>query len=342
VSYNEHIRKGFSIVNRKPGLIIKRLAFGIVLPLLLFLVLYLPVLSSLREALAAIGSHEGIRLALERPRETASMILWTVLFSYAALVICLLAFLAGGAYSEKTALGVLSDMISRDMGIQRPGGSLREGRGGYRPLMLYSLIFSIVLLALMLAFGLLGAIVAGLVAALVPAEGILMQTMLLITTGATFFLSLVFLYCVRLEGLAFLVLDGLSAPKAFFMALGRLWRNPASANATALMLTGYGLLQPLMVLGAWGLFKVPDIGVELSFIWFALWLVLDIYLGLCIKAAVFVAHGNESQQEPQAPVTMEEVAGILGDASGPPVDTPDVWGYYENMESREGHQDTAI
>jgi len=331
-------------VNRNPRLMVMRLVLGVLLPLLVFLVLYLPVLLSLREALHALGTPGGILSALENPREAVTMILRPVLYSYAALLVCLIVYLGGSAISETSALRVLAGAVSPHVAIT----GAPKGRGEYRQLALYSLVFSIAYILVLFAFAFLGATVAGLLAALGPVDGTLLRTMLVLATSASFVMSLIYLYSVRLEGIAFLTLDGTNAPGAFISALRSLWRNPGSANAISLMLAGYGLLQPLMALGALGLLNVPDAGAVLTSVWCVIWVVLDIYLGLGIKATVLVAHRSASPHRSLTSIRIEDVVGILDDADDTLVDTPDVWGFYEGREGREtsegdenGHEGTA-
>jgi len=322
-------------VNRKPGLIAMRFTLGFAFPVALFLVLYLPVLTSLYGALESLASSEGIRGVLERPGEALSLLLGPVLFSYLALLISMIAALYGGMLSDASLLKALSGQLLKPGGATPARGIINAGRGFLRPLMLYSLVYSIALLLVLFAIGLIAVIVFALAMALAAEDALYMSTMLLLTAGSVFLLTLLCLHSIRLEGLAFLSLDGLRPPEAFFRAARALWQDTDSAGGIGLMLACFALFQPLMAALAFVLGRIQGMGAVLAVaFWCLAWLLLDIYIGAGIKATVLVSHYNRTREVALAlmPVTLDDVAAFLKAADEPAVLSNGVWDYFEREE----------
>jgi hypothetical protein len=337
VGYFEHIRKGFFIANRNPGLIAMRLVLGFALPALIFILLYLPVLASFRDAVEALFSTDGLRRALERPDDALSMLMAPALYSYAVFLAFLLVLMIGNTFSEARTLRALSLSLGGNGRGLHAGVKPGALRGTYRSLMSYSFLCSVALLMLLSVFVALGAIVAVLVSSLPSGGGVLLQTMLLVAYGGALVLSLLCLYSIRLWGLAFMYMDGLRATEALFRAARLLWRKPALMNEAVCMLGAYVLLQPLMALSLWGLLNVPEAGMAPAALFCLVWLVLDIYLGLLLKAAVFAANHDiiQSASPVRDAVTLDEAAGILEEEEASSPRDPDVWGHFEQAEDSE-------
>lgn len=337
----ELIREGFSFAGRKPGLVSMRFALGFAIPLALFLLLLSPVVHTIVETLDALISAGGIWGVLENPHETISMLAMPMLLFYAVCLISLLAYMAGSSVSEARALRALAGHVMGREGEERAAWGHTSGRGLYRTLILYSLGWSVVSLFLLLFFGGAALIVSAIVSALAAGEGVLLKTMLILTSGSAFFLSILYLYSARLEGPAFIVLDGMRPREAFLKSISSLWQASSPLNLTAGMLAVYGLLQLLMALAAWGVWNVPDMGLTLVCIWGLFWIVLDIYLGLSIRATVFIAHRrcfSSGQANPET-LTVDEIAGLLEVESGAQKSTSGIWEYFERSDGRESGEE---
>lgn len=317
-----------------------KFALGYFIPLVLFTLLSIPAILAVEKTIESLISNYDVRSALENPQEVVSMLITPLLLFYAISLLSFLAFIAGNSFSDARALRSLSaHVLGRENAVKAQDIPLSR-KGFYRALMLYSLAWSLASMFLLVLSGIAALIITAVLSSLTPGEGLLLKTMIVLTTVFAFLLGILYLYSARLEGLAFIALEGMRPGKAFIRAVRCLWQEPSSIDLTAGMLFVYGLLQPVMALGAWGLWKVPDAGIGLFFVWGLFWLVLDIYLALSIRATVLVAHcqGLLSGVDGNETLTLEEVAAVFTPVEGIQNSKADVWEYFERKDDKEGEK----
>jgi len=340
----DHIWKGFEIISRKPGLVFMKFALGFAVPFALFFLLSFPLLAAVGEALNDLASAEGIMGALEDPGEAIYTLTGPMIFFYAACLVCLALSLAGNSFSDKRTLTVLSEGLLGPEDRKRLTGSPVSGGAFYRTMMLYSLICSLASIILIIVFSIIVFTVSAIIASMAPGNGMLLKVMLMLTTVAVFVMSFLFMYSARLEGFAIMALEGLRPLRALARAVERLWTTPSTLNLTAGMLAAYVMVQPLMALAAFGIWRAQETGLSLVLIWCSIWVAIDAYIGLAMRAAVFGAHSHElmSANLDRGRITFDEVARILKSEEGRPVVPLNIWESFEQAGDGEDSEEGGI
>lgn len=317
MDYRAHIRAGVLSAGRNGRLVPLGVLLCVALPVLVFVMIYLPALIKLYLRFEQFGTMAGIVAALKNPGGAMGSMLGAVVVYTIGFWLSVLVALWGISMWQASALWSISHGRLEPAGGVSPRirDLMRGGRTMIRRMINYTFLFMLVMAVVLLAYAIVAAMVSAVGAAahggVDGGVGRLVPIMLWLSAVGVLVLCLVFMFSAGLMGLAFMGLEGRAPGNALVRAIRLLWRREDLLNLMAMLVAGFWAVQAIMWLAGAGLASLPGGGTVAAAIWAGLWLVMDVWLWLVIVGAAVDAlaspglwGGGDASQPPAPGVAM--------------------------------------